>query len=152
MLRYYKDNARFLCHAVKENNYESILQMAFEIVQMYDIPQKSILVPAPQHTGRAIYTLALANRIAELTGAVVKDILHCRPHDSLYYARKYNKDSSLELYTSQMIDQEKNIFFVDNVICTGKTFLAAQKALNKQIQPLVYAVNDELEMTLCKLK
>jgi len=46
--------------------------------------RNSVLVPAPQHGGRAEYTLRIAETIADRTGARILDIVRCEPHQPLY--------------------------------------------------------------------
>ncbi len=141
MLEYYSDGANILCHAVKDGDCDAIIQMAQEIVFMENIPEGSVLIPAPQHTGRAEYTLILAQEIACLTNSIVFDILRCKPHESQYVLKQKGIDVSFDFYLSGPKPKGMNVFFVDNVISSGKTFATARKILGKHLRPLVYAVD-----------
>ena len=134
---YYSDGASELCHAVKNGNSSAISRMAAEMALA--VPPNAVLIPAPQHCGKAVYTLELCRKIAARTGATVCDILRCVPHESLYSARKRGHSPELEFYLDGLL-LDGPCFFVDNVISTGKTFGAAAKVIG-QISPLVYAVD-----------
>lgn len=151
---YYSDfGVRQICHALKSKN-QFIKTIAIIHVSNYFLKQKcinnnSVLIPAPQHQGNAEYTLRITRRIARKTGAKVLDILKCKPHESLYKWKKSEEYTGLPsldigLYLSKKISDEdkiKNVFFVDNVISTGKTYNEANKLLNGILEPMVYAID-----------
>lgn len=103
------------------------------------------LVPIPQHTGFADYTLALCRRIAERTHAEVLDILRCRPRESFYWAKKEGRDisSEIEFFTTGDIPDGKTVILVDNVVATGTTANAARKALGVECK-LVTLTNSKI--------
>lgn len=141
MREYYNNDNNKLCHAVKDGNLDAIKQMARKIVDSENIPPNAILIPAPQHTGRASYTLHLADEISALTGAAVCNALACKPHESLYDAKYNNHDVKLEFSLIKTIPPNKPLYFVDNVISTGKTFATARDVIGDNLHPLAYAVD-----------
>lgn len=138
MREYYTKGVPELCHAVKCGDSVSIKQMTRELAGY--VPENGILIPAPQHCGFAVYTLELCKEIAMQTGATICDVLRCGPHESLYVANKKGHDVSLRLYLAGSLP-EAPLFFVDNVIGTGRTMNAAEEKIGRKLFPLVYAVD-----------
>ena len=108
--------------------------------------EKLYLVPAPQHTGNAEYTLEIAKRIAQANpDCEVLDILKCEPHEPLYNQKKDgNRKPDLELYLDEKpsVPENAKIFLVDNVISTGQTFNTANELFDGKLIPLAYAASD----------
>lgn len=150
---YYNENIRQLCHDIKQ--YDDMKRHTYAVKTMVEyflslqcITPNAYLIPAPQHTGKAIYTRELCILLATYTGACVCDILACKPHIPLYEQKiiNTNTDNSVELELQLIgkfptIADDSPVFFVDNVIGTGKTFLSARKLIGNNLQPLVYAVD-----------
>lgn len=67
---------REICHGIKDRDLEALKMMKHFILDDGMIRKGDLIIPAPQHEGKAIYTLKIAEMIAEETGAVVIDILH----------------------------------------------------------------------------
>jgi hypothetical protein len=119
------------------------------------ITEDCFLVPAPQHTGKAEYTLRICEFIKEWSdySIVILDVLSCTPRDTLYNLKKqmqsidgiFSKEE-LEKISSGMFlkddlkDIDLPIYFVDNVIATGTTLRNAQKLI-PNIEPLVFAID-----------
>lgn len=143
MLDYYKTNGvRDICHAVKENDAEAIRIMAEYFISLRCVNKSSILIPAPQHTGNAEYTLEIANIVSDATGAKVCDILKRCPENPLYKVKAKGDIAIPSLYvTGRMPSIKSNVFFVDNVISTGTTFNTACKTIGINMSPLVFAVD-----------
>lgn len=141
MREYYDNDNKKLCHAVKEGDPEAILRMAREIAESEFIPSNAILIPAPDHTGRATYTLKLAEEIAVLKSVAVCDALECKPHESLYDAKYNNHEIDLEFNLIDNIPPDRPLYFVDNVISSGQTFAAAREVIGNALQPLAYAID-----------
>ena len=163
MLSYYGyPGVRRLCHAVKQGVDISARCRAIKVISGYlsreasflSVGAGDILVPAPQHTGRAEYTLDIARAISDRTGAHIADVLACEPRKSLYDMKKYHgidTVSTAGLYLIKDIpsaDEGRRIFFVDNVISTGTTFRNA-RTLIKGIKPLVFALDEQRAMKGC---
>lgn len=143
---YNTPGARELCHKVKDLNPDAIRQMAQYLSSAQTITKKSVLVPAPQHTGHAEYTKEIAAIIARETGATVADILKRRPGDTLYETKALGLTIKPDLYTLSEVPKSDAIFLVDNVLATGATYLTARELI-PGIIPLVYAVDEKKLIT-----
>lgn len=138
---YYKDDGvREICHAVKECDWYAIQIMAEYFINLGVVSHESIIVPAPQHEGYAIYTKQIADIVARVTQAKVCDILRCQPHEMLYKQKLKGKVVVPEFYVTDSITEDKDIWFLDNVIATGATFYGANKLFGGKMKPLVYAI------------
>lgn len=129
-----------IAHGVKQHEREAIVKMAVSLAPF--VKPEDIIIPAPNHEGRAIYTLDTAEIIRELTGADILDCLYTVPRIPLYELKKQNSSAVLEMYLSCPVPKNRRIFFLDNVISTGKTFFTA-KALIPDIKPLIFAAAGE---------
>ena len=82
---------RQLAHGLKDGDYASICKaadMMADGIREMAAGRNCVLVPIPNHHGRAVYTKTLANEISRRTGIPTWDILSCRPHMPLHYAKK----------------------------------------------------------------
>lgn len=113
--------------------------MAEHFLSLGEINNHSVLIPAPQHTGKAEYTKAICDLVASVTGANVADMLQRKPGISLY-EQKLQGIAELELFKSGIVPDGK-LFFVDNVLATGTTYRKACEALGATLEPLVYAID-----------
>lgn len=139
MFNDYKDrHVREVCHGVKERDRQAIKEMADYLLNLELVNRDSILVPAPQHEGFAIYTREIADMIAGQTKCKVADVLISSPRKPLYELKKHNVEGLLEFRLKEMIYGDE-VFFLDNVIDTGTTFRAADSLLGGILKPLVYA-------------
>lgn len=145
-----------IAHAVKSDNPDllkkqiAINKIAKHIIDQNVLTSKDYIVPAPQHTGRAEYTLEIAKIISKETGCKIADILGCKPRDTLYNLKKKNggksiEDSGLYLLTDKF--PKYNIWFLDNVIATGKTFEDARKLI-PHLKPLIYSISPRLKIKM----
>lgn len=122
--------------------------------------ENSILIPAPQHTGKAEYTKDLCNEICFHTHSKILDCLQCKPHKTLYEQKKNNEKINVEMslfdldenleqknikdfseLTEKYYLQGKNIYFIDNVMSTGYTFNHAAELI-PGIIPAPYAIGN----------
>ena len=167
---YNSKNTRKLCHIIKEADRNSeeyknaIEQMADYFVNQGIFNEYSILVPAPQHTGKAEYTWYLAAAISQKTNSPIADILRCKPHETLYEQKKNGIEPDVEFYleNAKSVKDLKNLFdettmeswkrngdkvyLLDNNISTGLTFNKAEKLLPGLI-PAPYAIGNFAEIT-----
>lgn len=134
----YKD-VRKICHEIKNRNKYALQTCSNFLLNLNIIDNNSIIIPAPQHEGYAIYTLEIAKNIAKETGAIIKDIVRSYPRESLYYIKKTNKNIKLHFYLTDIIRENNKIFLLDNVLDTGKTFYTIQNLINRRIYPLIFA-------------
>ena len=135
----YQKRIRDICHGVKENDDVAINEMADYFINLDIVNEGSILIPAPQHQGFAVYTKQIADIVAENTGAKVCDVLRCLPHETLYQQKKKGIICMPTMYMNGKIKVRKQIYFVDNVIDTGMTYNAANMLLGGKMKPLVFA-------------
>lgn len=133
-------NVRKLAHDIKRGDIEAIEKASLLLAEK--CPSQSILIPIPQHTGKADYTLALANRLAKLTNSKVLDIIYSNPRtDTLYSIKKQNhgviKDYSLgfQIVRRSEIERQlksaRNVILIDNVVDSGMTYTQAFNLVEK---------------------
>ncbi len=142
---------RKLSKDVKKNDITAITMAAFLLSKI--VTPDSILIPIPQSSGKADYTLEIANTIRIIRqDCEVLDILSGTPRKKLYDIKK-SKTSLKGVKTGlkvkedadcvETLESNPNIFFVDNVVNTGFTFNRARKALRKyaKIEPSLLAIS-----------
>ena len=143
-------------HNVKSDNPDllkkkiAINRIAKHIIDQNILTPKDYIIPAPQHTGRAEYTLDIAKIISKETGCKIADVLGCKPRDTLYnlkkkYGAKSIEDSGLYLLTKKF--PKYNVWFLDNVTATGTTFNDARKLI-PHLKPLIYSVSPRLKIKM----
>lgn len=139
----YDGNERIICHLIKERNKNAIIKAAKYIAKLNIIGKDSILVPAPQHTGKPIYTKEIADIVAYFTGATVLDVVKCIPHETLYQQKLKGNINVPKFYLNGNIEvnKDKDVFLIDNVISTGTTFNNINKLFKNTIIPLPYTVD-----------
>lgn len=151
-------DTRTICHELKEGNETGNYKLAVKLIGDYFINQnvlndKSILIPAPQHTGNAEYTKDIAKYIQHEIHCSVADVLKCKPHDPLYEQKKEGNELELNLYLENADNKtfefwkEKGYtpYLLDNVISTGKTFNEAQNLI-PDLVPLSYSIGNFAEI------
>ena len=126
---------RQLAHGLKDGDYASICKaadMMADGIREMAAGRNCVLVPVPNHHGRAIYTKTLANEISRRTGIPTWDILSCRPHMPLHYAKKNDLKPEgiyLKLNLYRQVPDQFTPIVIDNVLDTGYTAGAAIKAV-----------------------
>ena len=126
---------RQLAHGLKDGDYASICkaaEMMADGIREMAAGRNCVLVPIPNHRGRAIYTKTLANQISRRTGIPTWDILSCRPHMPLHYAKKNDLKPEgiyLKLNLYRQVPEQFTPIAIDNVLDTGYTAGAAIKAV-----------------------
>lgn len=120
---YYKDFCiRDICHAVKKSDNEAIIAIADWYVKTNVFDEKSVIIPVPNHKGKAEYTLAICKIISEKTGCRINDILRCVPHISLYEQKeKHFRKLFSGIYKIAEPEKNKKLFLIDNVLTSGRT-------------------------------
>ena len=151
MKDYYRtEGVQKTCHDIKQNEDKELRQKAIKEIGDYFISldvldKNAVLIPAPQHTGKAEYTLELCEYLASKTGATIWDNLARIPDKTLYDKRKENTDSIPTLLISRKEIEKKlptgTYFFIDNVMTTGVTFITSYSLLGVKLYPLVYAID-----------
>ena len=126
---------RQLAHGLKDGDYSSICkaaEMMADGIREMVAGRNCVLVPIPNHHGRAVYTKTLANEISRRTGFPTWDILSCRPHMPLHYAKKNDLKPEgiyLKLNLYRQVPEQFTPIVIDNVLDTGYTAGAAIKAV-----------------------
>ena len=126
---------RQLAHGLKDGDYASICkaaEMMADGIREMAAGRNCVLVPVPNHHGRAVYTKTLANEISRRTGIPTWDILSCRPHMPLHYAKKNDLKPEgiyLKLNLYRQVPEQFTPIVIDNVLDTGYTAGAAIKAV-----------------------
>ena len=126
---------RQLAHGLKDGDYASICKaadMMADGIREMAAGRNCVLVPIPNHNGRAVYTKTLANEISRRTGIPTWDILSCRPHMPLHYAKKNDLKPEgiyLKLNLYRQVPEQFTPIVIDNVLDTGYTAGAAIKAV-----------------------
>ena len=117
------------------------IAIAAEEMQAY-VPHDAVLIPMPGHNGRADDTMTLANAVAALynehhpdSQVRVLDALAGNERESQYITKK-TKHRSLTLeemgmHTIADIPADRFPVFIDNVVASGQTATAAQKAVGR---------------------
>ena len=149
----YRDHSHSsIAKQVKEEHPDAIAEAAYQMSKR--VPKGSILVPMPSRTGKATYTIKLAEAIAKVTDSEVMDVLRGVERESVYESKKKGMrvdSSSLGLYTTQELPKGKNVVIIDNVIDRGITALAAVEAV-KGGSVLAYAFTKGSKERVASLK
>lgn len=149
----YPHSLRKLSKDVKKNDITAITMAALLLSHL--LSPNAIIIPVPQSSGIAEYTLEIANTIKVIRqDCKVLDILSGIPRKKLYEIKK-NKSSLKGVKTGLKVkenadclatlqENSDNIFLLDNVVNTGFTFDRAKKALKKyakKIEPALLAIS-----------
>lgn len=129
-------SVRNLAHDVKAGDKDAIDKAS--LIMMKYVPVNSILIPIPSHTGKATYTLTLANFIAKRTKSRVLDILSSDAREMLYKQKMRGVDVgkiNLGFRTNQsdeigkLLHSVRNVILIDNVIDSGATYEQAKSVI-----------------------
>lgn len=143
---YAGDDIRAIAHGVKQSTKDPLLRrismtsIADYIIKHGIFDEDDTIVPAPQHTGHAEYTLDIAKQIAAKTGCKVCDCLTCTPRETLYDMKKRGLPIEDDMALKKVHIPGKRVWFLDNIIASGHTFKKA-KELIPDLIPLPYAVS-----------
>jgi hypothetical protein len=114
MNSYYERRIREICHGVKDRDSIAVLEMADYFLNLEIVKRDSILVPAPQHEGYAIYTRQIADILSRETGCIIEDVLISQPRKTLYEQKMANNIGIVQFELTKSI-KGSDIFFLDNV-------------------------------------
>ena len=134
---------RDLCHAVKSRDDDALTEAAewlSDVVDKYNLEGYSI-IPIPNHSGRAEYTLEILKRLRKIRNIHIYNILVGTPHATQYDTKKAGSRLSISDYGFELVGNipfNKVILF-DNVIGSGNTYFAAMKTVNFEISLLTLA-------------
>ena len=147
----YPHTLKKLAKDVKKHDITAIAIAALLLSQI--LTPNAILVPIPQSSGKADYTLKLANTIKVIRqDCQVIDMLCGDRHEKLYDIKKSNPklegiDFSMRVRSNinckRTLKNNSNVYLLDNVLNTGFTFNQAKKALKKyiDIEPSLLAIS-----------
>ena len=147
----YPHSLRKLSKDVKKGDSTAIAIAA--LLLSHILMPNAVLIPVPQSSGKADYTLELANTIRIIRhDCEVCDILSGIPRMKLYDIKKSNKslegvEIGLRVNESadcrETLQSSPNVFLLDNVVNTGFTFSHARNALRKyaDIEPSLLAIS-----------
>ncbi len=130
MAKYYQGDVREIARELKRSNPYA-LKLAAEAMARA-VPDGAVLVPVPGHDGRAGDTFALANEIAAITGSPVVEALRGTPRRAVYEQKREGvlpSASALGFRRFAALPPGREVVFVDNVVGTGTTAVAAREAL-----------------------
>lgn len=134
---------RALAHGVKEKEEKS-LERASDILAalVRRIPnhQESVLVPIPNRSGKAEYTLTMAENIGKQLGIPVADILTGDEQESMYERKKETGYDNIHLKDFKSLPTDvgnRNYILIDNVLDTGSTAMSALRALGTDVKMVV---------------
>lgn len=121
--------SKTLAHLAKDGDNAGLDRCAQLLARI--TPRNATLIPIPNHSGRAEYTLALCNRVAEIKKCKVADILVGRERDTLWQMKMDGKsinsiDLGIRLKQGAVVPM--NAYLVDNIYDTGKTYNSCVKA------------------------
>ncbi len=129
-------SVRNLAHDVKAGDKDAIDKAS--LIMMNYVPVNSILIPIPSHTGKATYTLTLANFIAKRTKSRVLDILSSDAREMLYKQKirgvdvgKINLGFKIDKNdeVNELLHSVRNVILIDNVIDSGATYEQAKSVI-----------------------
>ena len=130
MAKYYQGDVREIARQLKKENPYALKLAAESMARA--VPDGAVLVPVPSHDGRAKDTLALANEIAAITGSPVVDALRGGMRPAVYEQKREGylpSASELGFRAFAPLPAGREVIFIDNVVGTGTTAVAAHEAL-----------------------
>lgn len=141
MYLYNDKGVKDICHGIKSRDKMYIDKCIYDMLNAEVVRKGDILVPVPQHEGRAIYTLEIADGIAREVGAKVCDILRSKARKSLFETKKCGKIYIPRFYkVGNVCGGSGRIVLIDNVIDTGVTIRSCIWSLGvRNIIALAYA-------------
>lgn len=110
------------------------------------LPENCILIPAPSRHGYALQTLELAYEISKISGSEVYDVLKGNARRANYECKKEGHPLSMAELGFRLdgsLPEGKVAVFIDNVVDTGTTAMAAANVLGSCVV-LSYAMTSAL--------
>ena len=147
MLDYYRTvGAREICHALKgdfgkKDQTSAVIKVAEYFLSEYKLGRNDVIIPAPQHTGTAEYTLKIAEYIKKYSPIQIADVLGRIPGQTLYSQKKNEQSKHVDIYKKGMLPVTGSYYFLDNVIDSGLTYQTAKNICGIDLNPMVYAVS-----------
>lgn len=140
MYLYNDKGVKDICHGIKSRDKMYIDKCIYDMLNAEVVRKGDVLVPVPQHEGRAIYTLEIAKGIAKEVDVEVYDILKSRARKSLFEIKKCGNLYIPRFYKVGDVCGGSRIVLIDNVIDTGITIRSCMWSLGvRNIIALAYA-------------
>ena len=147
---YGTSGARRACHAVKGEFGAAAMDAAMRsmseaLAEALPLGRHSLLIPAPQHGGRATYMLEVARRVADLTGARILDVVRCAPHAPLYAQKRATirsprpSELDFEPFLAGGVPRHGDPWVLDNVLATGETLRRVSALLPSRARYAAFA-------------
>jgi hypothetical protein len=142
---YDNEDVRNTSKAIKNGDKDAINKAAKFLAKQ--VGKDDILIPMPSRTGKATdsHSLMLAEAISKISGSKIYDGLRGKERPSLYELKQKGisiEDIDLGFYLDGNLPTSNKYFIVDNVIGTGLSMANAQKVIEGNSEPLVYAVDE----------
>lgn len=142
--KYYDGINDMISHDLKKADNDAIRYAARKMATL--VPENAVLVPIPNHNGKARETLSLAIAVAQESHSPIANVLNGRERESNYLMKKLGKPLTEEqMGFRQFAPLPKGHIpvLIDGVVDTGTTAKAAVKALGGGIV-LSFAMSDTL--------
>ena len=145
---------RDLAYALKQTGSTRIEEAADVLVAKLPRTVRGpsvVLVPVPSSKGDTTLNLRLAEAVAARIGATVVDALHGPERQSSRDRKKAGlpglraQQMPMTLRAQRQVDLAGSVYLVDNVLDTGETLRAAQRALGRPVGAMVLAVTSRPE-------
>lgn len=143
---YYEGNNREIAKGMKIGDARALDSAAKAMIPL--VPRQAVLVPIPNHEGKAKQTLALCKAISSYTGLSVADVLQGKSRESNYVAKHEGKgltEKDMGFRKVVQLPKGKIPVYVDNVVDTATTAKAAYHAVGEGIV-ITFAISDTLFM------
>lgn len=148
--KYHESINRHIAHGIKERDIDLMRAAITRMAKMID--QNAVLIPIPNHNGKAYTTEMLCVMIAKEAHCMVADIMKSDAHESMYNAKKDGRTLTEDELNMQSLcpdlyehfSGEHKYYLVDNVADTGTTARAAWNAM-PYCDVLTYAITDNLK-------
>ena len=133
--------ARKLCHLAKKGDAGAINMMARHMAA--SLPDDIYVIPVPNASGTAEYTLRLAKEISRANPTIrVMDVMRGKSRMPQYVAKK--KGIDIDFGFRKKIARTKvpdNAYLIANVVATGRTMMKLREAIGKNLPVLAFAVD-----------
>ena len=142
--KYYDGINNYISHDLKNADNNAIQYAARKMAAL--VPPNSVIVPIPNHQGKARENMSLAIAVAQQSHSAIANVLVGRERESNYLMKKLGTPLTEEQMGFRMIapvPQGKTLVIVDGVVDTGTSARAAVHALGGGIV-LSFAMSETL--------
>ena len=143
--RYYGGINNLISHDLKTADNDAIHYAARKMAAL--VPPDSVLVPIPNHHGKARETLSLAVAVAAECHVSIANVLVGRERESNYLMKKLGTPLTEEQMGFRQVvplPESRTPILIDGVVDTGTSARAAFHALGNRGMVLSFAMSDTL--------